>query len=310
MTGDHLIRGVARSSTLRVVAVVTTRVAAEAAARHRLSPPAACAVGRALTSGLLLATLTKGGERVTVQWIGDGPLGAVTVDASDGDVRGYASRPKAGPSPSLSPSLSPPSPVGGRLRVAAAVGKNGIVNVLREVGLRDRYQGQIALVSGEIDEDVEAYLRTSEQIPSALGCEVVIDERGVVVAAGGILVQCLPETDPESVREVQQALRSGELYRLLASGVLSPVELLRRVGGLDDVEVLGEDRPVKFQCRCSADRIESMLQLLTTVDLDEMIADSKPTEITCNFCNTTYRVDRSGLERVRAQIAGGPRQSN
>jgi len=294
MASDHLIRGVGRSSTLRVAAVVTTGVALEAAERHHLSPPAACAVGRALTSGLLLATLTKGGERVTVQLVGNGPIGAITVDVTDGDVRGYARHPAAGPADAR-----------GRLRIGDLLGRYGVVNVLRDMGLRDRYQGQISLVTGEIDEDLEAYLRTSEQVPSALGCEVVLDDQGAVVAAGGVLVQSLPEGDPESVREVQEALRSGELYRLLAAGVVSPVELARRVTGLDDLEVLGDDRPVQFACRCSQGRIEDMLALLSSVDLDEMIADEKPTDITCNFCNASYRVEREALERIR-----GPRQAN
>ena len=300
---DHLIRGVGRNATLRVASVVTTAVTAEAAQRHHLSPPAACAVGRALTSGLLLATLTKGGERVTVQLVGDGPIGAITVDASvddgRGNVRGYAARPDVGP-----------SHVRGRLRVADTLGRKGVVNVLRDLGLRERYQGQIALTTGEIDEDLEAYLRTSEQVPSALGCEVVLDGDGAVIAAGGVLVQSLPGSDPDSVREVQHALRSGELYRLLAGGVVHPLELATRISGLDDFEVLGEDRPVRFDCRCSQDRINSMLSLLTTVDLDELISDGKPAEIICNFCNTVYRVERPELERIRALVAGGPRQSN
>jgi molecular chaperone Hsp33 len=291
---DHLIRGVGRNATVRVAAVMSTGVAAEAMLRHHLSPSAAYAVGRALTSGLLLATLTKGGERVTVQLLGDGPIGAITVDVTDGNVRGYAARPDAGPPDA-------------RLPVAETLGRHGVVHVLRDLGMRDRYQGQIALTTGEIDEDLEAYLRTSEQVPSALGCEVVF-ENGQVRAAGGVLVQSLPGSDPESVREVQHALRTGVLYRLLEEGVASPLELARRVSGLDDLEVLGDDRPVRFQCRCSEDRIASMLSLLSTVDLDEMIAEDKPAEIICNFCNATYRVERAELERIRAQVA--PRQSN
>src|SRR5690348_102933 len=114
---DHLIRGVGRNASLRVAAVMTTRVASEAAERHQLSPSAACAVGRALTSGLLLATLTKGGERVTVQLVGDGPIGSITVDASvddnRGNVRGYATHPAVGGTH--------------RLSVADTLGRRGVV---------------------------------------------------------------------------------------------------------------------------------------------------------------------------------------
>jgi molecular chaperone Hsp33 len=296
---DHLIRAIARDLSLRVVAAVTTGVVAEGAARHQLSPAATCAVGRALTSGLLLATLTKGGERVTVQLVGDGPIGSITVDVTDGLVRGYALHPEAGP------------PVGStRCPVAETLGRHGVVNVLRDLGLKERYQGQVALTTGEVDEDVEAYLRSSEQVPTALGCEVVLDGGGRVQAAGGVLVQALPGGDPASVREVQHALRTGLLHQLLVDGERSARALAERVSQLPGLEQIGEERPVRFQCRCSKERIDDMLQLFTTIELDEMIAEGRPTEIICNFCNTHYQVEPADLERIRSQVAGGPRQAN
>src|SRR5205809_5697713 len=119
---DQLIRAIARGANVRVCCTLTTGLVEESARRHHLSPAAACAVGRALTSGLLLATLTKGGERVTVQLVGDGPIGSITVDATDGDVRGYALHPQAGPE------MKP-----GRISVAHTLGRRGVVNVLRDL---------------------------------------------------------------------------------------------------------------------------------------------------------------------------------
>ena len=197
---DHLIRAISEEANLRLVAAVTTELVAAAARRHGLSPSATLALGRTLTSGLLLATLTKGDERVSVQLLGDGPLGSVTVDATaKGDVRGYVLHPEAGP-----------VAVHGRGNVAAVLGRHGVVNVLRDLGLKELYQGQVALTTGEIDEDIEAYLRSSEQVPSALGCEVLLDASGQVVGAAGVLVQSLPGGDFESVREMQHALRTGD----------------------------------------------------------------------------------------------------
>jgi molecular chaperone Hsp33 len=250
---------------------------------------------------LLLATLTKGRERVTLQIVGDGPLGSVTADATGaGDVRGYAlhARPAG-------VTLAP-----GRPRLADVVGRRGVVNVTRDVGLKELYQGQIILPTGEIDEDVEAYLRTSEQVPSALGCDVVLDDAGQIVAAGGVLVQALPGGEPEVVHQAQQALRSGRLYELLASGTRSGKAIAEAIYTVAPLEVIGEERTVRFQCRCSPERIADMLTLLGTVDLDEMIADEKPTEVVCNFCNTRYVIGRAELERIRATAAGGPRGSN
>ncbi len=299
---DHLIRAIVREANVRLCCTVTTGVVADAARRHGLSPAATCAVGRALTSGLLLATLTKGGERVTLQLTGDGPIGSITVDAVDGAVRGYPAHPTAGPDP---------APGTHRCAVSATLGRNGVVNVLRDLGLKELYQGQVSLVTGEIDEDVEAYLRSSEQIPSALGCEVVLDAGGQVAAAGGILVQALPDGDADAVREVQHALRTGRLFEVLSTGgARSARALAEQVYTMGTIEVIGDEREVRFQCRCSQERIGEMLSLLTTVDLDEMIAEGKPAEITCNYCNTKYQIERPELERIRSLVAGGPRQSN
>src|SRR5260370_775949 len=143
---DRLVRAIDRATNVRVAVAVTTGVVDEAVRRHQLSPAAAVAVGRALTSGLLLATLTNGNQRVTLQLMGDGPLGSITVDANgSGEVRGYVLHPEAGQLASE-----------GRPSVAAILGRRGLVHVLRDLGLKELYQGQTALVTGEVDEDVEA----------------------------------------------------------------------------------------------------------------------------------------------------------
>jgi molecular chaperone Hsp33 len=297
---DHLIRAIDRVANIRIVAAVTTQLAAEAARRHELSPAASVALGRALSSSLLLATLTKGQERVTLQIVGEGPLGSVTTDANgQGEVRGYVLHATAGGSLPA-----------GRPRIAELVGRRGILNVVRDLGLKELYQGQIPLVSGEIDADVEAYLRTSEQVPSALAAEVVLDDAGHIRAAGAVLIQAMPDGDGEVVSAAQQALHAGKLYELLAAGERSAHALADAIYGIRPVEVLGGDRSVRFQCRCSAERIVGTLMLLSIGDLDEMIADPKPTEVVCNFCNTKYQVARNELERIRAQVARGPRGRN
>lgn len=296
---DRLLRAIDRNTNVRVAVVTTTGVVNEAMKRHELSPAAACALGRALTSGLLLATLTKGEERVTVQLIANGPLGSVTVDADGhGHVRGWALHPKAGQLTGE-----------GRPRVAESLGRNGVVNVLRDLGLKELYQGQTPMVTGEVDEDVEAYLVGSEQVASALGCDVVLDG-GAVVAGAGILVQAMPGGQAEVVSEVQRALRNGRLYELLVAGERSPAILAQRLYDAGTLEFVGEERLVHFQCRCSAEKISQVLQLLGVVDLDEMIAENKPAEVVCNFCNMRYQIGRTDLERIRAEVAGRPRGSN
>jgi molecular chaperone Hsp33 len=297
MNPDRLVRAIDREHNVRVAAVVTTTLCADAARRHQLSAGASIAVGRALTSGLLLATLTKGDERVTVQIIGDGPIGSITVDATgDGDVRGYALHGQAG----TELKAGPP-------RISELVGRHGAVHVVRDLGLKELYQGQTTLVTGEVDEDMEAYLRVSEQVPSALGAEVVLDDRRGIVCAGGVLVQALPGGAADAVREAQHALRTGKLYEILKDGATAEA-LAKGIYTLGTLEFLGGERQVRFRCRCSAERIGEMLALLGTVDLDEMIAEGKPAEVLCNFCNTRYQIGRAELERIRANVA--PRESN
>jgi molecular chaperone Hsp33 len=194
--------------------------------------------------------------------------------------------------------------------VADVVGRRGVVNVLRDLGLKELYQGQTSLVTGEVDEDIEAYLRSSEQIPSALGCDVVLDGSGRIAGAAGVLIQVLPGGSPDAVREAQHALRTGILADLLREGVSDATVIARRVYTLGPLETIGDQRTVRFQCRCSSERIGEMLALLGTVDLDEMIAEDKPAEVVCNYCNTRYQIARPELERIRARVAGGPRESN
>jgi molecular chaperone Hsp33 len=292
---DHIVRCLLADLPVRVVAAVTTQVAQEAARRHGAVGGAQVALGRSATTGLLLATLTKGGEQVTVQILGDGPLGAVTVDATDaGDVRAYIKNPE----------ILVTGGAGHRTRLVSGVGRHGIVNVVRDLGLKHRVTGQSPLVTGEIDEDVEHYLRTSEQIESALACEVVLADTADVRAAGGVLVQCMPDSDEVAiVHEVQQRLRSGEMYAALARDPVAAgdaVELARSVLGDagDRLQVL-DTRPVRFYCPCTSERVAGALRLLSEADLEAMVIEDDGAEVICNFCGQVYELSGDELDEIR-----------
>lgn len=301
---DHIVRAFLRNpddegEAVRVLAGVTTDVAAEAARRHHAVAGAAVALARVATSGLLLATLTKGGEKVTLQILGSGPLGGLTADANDaGDVRVYAS----------ASDVLVPGGAGRRVALGHAVGRQGVVNVIRDLGMREQYRGQSPIITGEIDEDVESYLRMSEQIDSALGCEAVLAEgMGGVAASGGLLVQAMPGSQHAgTIREVQHRLRTGALYDILAAGGEAATdgevmirELLGELGG-DRLEVL-DRRPVRFFCPCNRERVDATLALLDDSDLDAMIKEDGRAEVTCNFCGERYEVPGADLERIRAE---------
>ena len=289
MPSDVLVRAIARADDLRIVAAVTTDVVREAARRHALRGTAAQVIGRAITSGLLLATMTKGEERVTLQLAGDGPLRSVTADANAaGEVRAYVARPDA--------ELPPPEPAP-HPRLGTAIGKQGLLTVVRDLGMRELYQGQVPLVSGEVDEDVEHYLRHSEQVPSALSCEVVLDHDGGVVRAAGVLVQALPGAQSDVVERADANFQHGALYMLLDRDV-DARQLVEALSPSKPIEFLA-DRPLRFRCTCSAERISNTLRMLSRRDLDEMIAEGQPASVTCNFCNTRHTVGLDELAKIR-----------
>ena len=257
--------------------------------------------GQAATTIELLATLlrtpsslTKDDERVTLQILGDGPLGGVTVDATAaGAARAYVKHPSGGLQRSA----------GARPSLAAAVGRSGLVNVIRDVGFREPFSGQIALRTGEIDEDVEAYLEKSEQVVSALACDALWGPDGALDFAAGILVQALPGSEGAAlVAAAGAVIADGEFLRALAGarrdgeGVVAAV-LGERFG---HVAVL-DHRPVTFECPCSRARAGTSLALLGAEELAAMILDDGKAEVTCNFCRARYEFGEAELEIIRRE---------
>jgi len=282
--------------------VIATEVAREATQRHAATGNAAIAMGRAGAAGLLLATLTKGDERVTLQILGDGPLGAITVDAtSEGAARVFLKHPE--PTPVVTDDL-------GRPRLGSWVGRSGVVSVIRDLGMRDTFSGQTAIVNGEIDGDVEKYLMDSEQIDSVLACETLLDSAGHIRLAVGVLLQAMPGGDgAELLENVRARFRAG----LLTSALLK-VAAEENPGNLVEAisdATLGEyaialnildERPVRFHCPCSRERAASSIGLLGEADLATMIQEDGEAEVTCDFCRTQYQFSDVDLEEIRRAL--------
>jgi molecular chaperone Hsp33 len=294
---------------VRVVLVVATEAVREAAERHHASPAATVALGRGAMAGLLLATLTKDQERLSLQVLGDGPLGSLTVDAdSAGTVRAFVRHPHAGPSAAPLARL-PGATVGARL--SSWVGRTGTISVVRDLGLGEPFTGQTTLASGEIDDDVERYLLDSEQIDSALGCEVSLDASGEVRVAVGILVQALPNSEGATLVSIaRERLREGALAAALPAVPPTPEQVATLVGAvvglgpsdtLADLRVL-ERRPVRFHCPCSRERATSTLSLLGPLELADMIATDGRADVTCDFCRRQYQFTAEDLEALRASL--------
>jgi molecular chaperone Hsp33 len=288
---DQLIRATAAEGGIRVVGVITTKLTEVARQRHHLSYVATAALGRTVSAGLLLASSMKQPQgRVNIRVRGDGPLGAILVDAGmDGTARGYVDNPTV---------ELPPNPQG-KLDVGRAVGREGYVYVVRDMGYGYPYSSTVELVSGEIGEDLTHYLVTSEQTPSALVLGVFVGPNGVE-AAGGLLLQILPRAaeDSDMVALIESRLASLTGFTpLLRAGKTLPQMFQDLVGDLG-LDILPETQMVQFHCPCSFDRMLGALKMLGEDELQDMIEKDNGAEAICHFCNEVYHTDSDQLAQL------------
>ena len=288
---DQLIRATAGDGGIRVVGAIATRLTEEARQRHKLSYVASAALGRTMTAGLLLASSMKRPEsRVNINIKGNGPLGAILVDAGfDGTVRGYVQHPE----------VELPPKENGKLDVGGAVGRDGYVYVVRDVGYGYPYSSTVELVSGEIGDDLTHYLVTSEQTPSALVLGVFVDQQGVQ-AAGGLLLQILPKaaTDEELVVTLESRIGALSGFTpLLREGLSLPQIFSQLLGDLGLV-ILPEVQMLRFDCKCSFNRMLGALKLLGEAELQDMIEKDDGAEATCQFCAEVYKANSNQLAQL------------
>lgn len=288
---DQLIRATAADGGIRAIGIISTRLTEEARQRHQLSYVATAALGRTMTAGLLLASsMKREGSRVNLRIKGDGPLGGLLVDAGlDGTVRGYVSRPHV---------ELPPNAVG-KLDVGGAVGRNGFLYVVRDIGYGYPYSSTVELVSGEIGDDVTHYLVSSEQTPSALLLGVFVGAQGVT-AAGGLLLQVMPKAARDEKLVSTLESRVGQLSGftpLLREGKSLPDIFEQLLGDLGLV-IFPEVQMLRFDCRCSFNRVLGALKLLGEAELQDMIEKDDGAEATCEFCGEVYQANSNHLAQL------------
>lgn len=288
---DQLIRATAADGGIRAVGVITTRLTEEARERHKLSYVATAALGRTMSAGLLLASnMKRPGSRVNIRVKGNGPLGGILVDAGlDGTVRGYADN----------PAVELPPNDKGKLDVGGAVGKEGYLYVVRDVGYGYPYASTVELVSGEIGEDVTHYLVSSEQTPSALVLGVFVGAEGVS-AAGGILIQVLPKAarDEALVETLESRVASLSGFTPLLQAGLTLPEIFEQLLGDMGLVILPETQLVRFHCGCSFDRVMGALKMLGEAELQDMIEKDNGAEATCHFCGEVYQASSDELAQL------------
>ncbi|MBD0269930.1 Hsp33 family molecular chaperone HslO [Pseudanabaena sp. FACHB-2040] len=288
---DQLIRATAAEGGIRVVGVITNRAVETARQRHGLSYVATAALGRTMSAGLLLASSMKRSQaRVNIRVRGDGPLGGILVDAGvDGTVRGYVDNPTV---------ELPPNAIG-KLDVGGAVGRQGYVYVVRDIGYGYPYSSTVELVSGEIGDDLTQYLVNSEQTPSALILGVFVGANGVE-ASGGLLLQILPRAaeDEEMVATLESRIAALSGFTPLLKANKTLPQIFEDLVGDMGLEILSETQLVRFHCPCTFDRMLGALKLLGEAELQDMIEKDDGAEATCHFCNEVYQASSDHLAKL------------
>ena len=285
---DYIVRAVAADSQIRAFAAVTTETVETARKDHNTSPVATAALGRLLTGGAMMGVMMKGeNDILTLQIKGDGPINGITVTAdSKGRVKGYAGNPQV-----LIPANSK-----GKLDVSGAVG-NGILNVIKDMGLKEPYSGQVALQTGEIAEDLTYYFAVSEQVPSAVGLGVLMNKDTTVRQAGGFIVQVMPFAEESTIAKLEQNVQKIQSVTTLLEQGHTPESLLEQVLEGFDIEI-NDTIPTEFYCNCDKNRVEKALISIGRKELNELIQEGKEVELNCHFCNTNYVFSVEELKEI------------
>lgn len=285
---DYIIRATAANDQIRAFAAVTTEMVETAREHHNTSPVATAALGRLLTAGAMMGSMMKGEKDVlTLQIKAGGPIQGITVTAdSQGNVKGYVGN----------PDVCIPANSKGKLDVAGAVGP-GFLTVIKDMGLKEPYSGQVMLQTCEIAEDLTYYFATSEQVPSAVGLGVLMNKNNTVRQAGGFIVQLMPFAEEDVISKLEQNVQKiNSVTNLLEEGH-TPESLLEKVLEGFDVQI-NEKMDTRFHCNCSKERVEKALISIGRKELNEMIQEGKPIEMNCHFCNTNYNFTVEELKEI------------
>ncbi|SHI05642.1 Hsp33 family molecular chaperone HslO [Clostridium grantii] len=275
---DKLIKALAKDGQIRIIAAETTELVAEGVKRHQCAPTASAALGRMLTAGSIMGAMLKSEQDVlTIKMDGGGPAeGVVVTSYSDARVKGYIGN----------PNVDLPANIKGKLDVSGAIGKDGGLIIIRDMGLKEPYVGQSPIVSGEIGDDLAYYYTVSEQTPSAVGLGVLVGKELNVIVAGGIIIQMLPDAD--------EMLADIVMYRLQDLGSITG--FLKEKSIYDMLNFLFDDMGLKiveeivpeFKCDCSREKVEKALISIGKAELMEIYDEGKEEEIKCHFCNESY----------------------
>ena len=287
---DKIIRCITSDGAIMASAIDSTDIVYKASKIHRTSPVASAALGRLLTGTSMMGAMLKSSKAsINLRVAGDGELGPVIAVAdSNGNVKGYVSN----------ASCPTTHYDNGKINVAQAVGKNGVLNVMRDLGTGEPYIGKIELVSGEIAEDIAAYYAQSEQIPTVCALGVLIDkETAQVLLAGGLLIQLLPGAFDDTIEKLEKNISELESVTTMLAKGMSTLDMCKEALKGFEVEVLDEFE-VKYVCGCSKDKIASLIESMPEEEIRDMIENDHGAQAGCHFCNKKYEFSEDDLKAI------------
>lgn len=284
---DYIVRATAADSQVRAFAATTRDLVETARQRHGTSPVATAALGRLLTAGAMMGSMMKNNTDVlTLQIRSGGPLEGITVTAdSHANVKGYV----------LNPNVMLP-PKNGKLDVGGAVGV-GLLQVIKDMGLKEPYSGQTVLVSSEIAEDLTYYFANSEQVPSSVGLGVLMEKNNTVKCAGGFIIQLMPFAEEKTISQLEENLKNVTSVTALLDQGYTPEQLLDALLGNLKLEIT-DTMEAKFYCNCTKERVEQAVASIGRKEIQDMIKEGKNIEVKCHFCNTAYNYSIADLKEI------------
>ncbi len=284
-----LIRCITSNGQVMATAVDTTDIVSRAENIHKTSAVVTAALGRLLTATSMMGNMLKGrDDSITLRISGGGPAGSlIAVSDANGDVRGYVTNPV----------VELPLNEKGKLDVGGAVGKDGLLYVIKDLGLKEPYNGSVPLISGEIAEDVTAYYALSEQTPTVCALGVLVNPDLSVNVAGGYIIQLLPAAEEKTIKLLEDGIKNiPSVTKMLGDG-MTPEEIIRRALCNFEVEVLYEQE-IEYKCNCSKERVEKALISMGKKELNDMANEMETAEIKCHFCDKVYKFSNKELKNL------------
>lgn len=286
---DRIIKFLAHDGKVSVSVINSTYLVEQARKIHDLSPVTTAALGRLLTiTAMMGADLKSPDDKLTIQVRGNGPIGSmVTSSNMFPKVKGYVAN----------PIVDLPLRKDGKLDVGRAVGKEGFLNIIKDIGLKEPYVGMVPLTSGEIAEDFAQYFATSEQKPTVCALGVLVDSQGVK-AAGGYLLTLMPDATEEVIDKIEKNVKSVPAISKMLEDELTLEEIAKKVTGDQKAQIIEQDIIPVYECDCSKEKIADALATIGKEELQDMIEKEGKAETICHFCNRKYTFDKIELEEI------------